>query len=73
MQGFEYLQDELKTLKEQGIFRQLTALESEQGSKVKICGKEVIQLSSNNYLGLTTHPVLRQAALDAVENYGAVT
>jgi glycine C-acetyltransferase len=73
MQGFEYLQDELKTLKEQGIFRELTALESEQGSKVKIRGKEVIQLSSNNYLGLTTHPVLRQAALDAVEKYGAGT
>ncbi|MFY4773970.1 glycine C-acetyltransferase [Metabacillus sp. RGM 3146] len=73
MKGFEYLQRELDEMKEQGTFRKLVPLESEQGSKVVINGKEVIQLSSNNYLGLTSHPRLRQAALSAVEKYGAGT
>ena len=57
----------------EGVFRPLTEIASEQGSKVVIRGKEVIQLSSNNYLGLTTHPRLRQAAIEAVEQYGAGT
>ncbi|UAL49235.1 glycine C-acetyltransferase [Sutcliffiella horikoshii] len=73
MKGFEYLQEELDQMKEQGTFRKLVPLESDQGSKVVINGKEVIQLSSNNYLGLTTHPRLVKAALEAVEKYGAGT
>ncbi|WP_417900498.1 glycine C-acetyltransferase [Bacillus haimaensis] len=73
MKGFEYLQEELDQMKEQGTFRKLVPLESDQGSKVVINGKEVIQLSSNNYLGLTSHPRLRKAALEAVEKYGAGT
>ena len=73
MKGFEYLQEELETMKEQGLFRILTELESDQGAKVIIKGKEVIQLSSNNYLGLTNHPRLKEAALKAVEDYGAGT
>lgn len=73
MKGFEYLQDELNSMKKTGTFRKLVPLESEQGSKVIIDGKEVIQLSSNNYLGLTSHPRLRRAALEAVEKYGAGT
>ncbi|PLS16755.1 8-amino-7-oxononanoate synthase [Bacillus sp. M6-12] len=73
MKGFEYLQLELDSMRKEGTFRQLVPLESEQGSKVVVKGKEVIQLSSNNYLGLTSHPRLRQAALDAVDKYGAGT
>ncbi|WP_404433074.1 glycine C-acetyltransferase [Sutcliffiella horikoshii] len=73
MKGFEYLQEELDQMKEQGTFRKLVPLETDQGSKVVINGKEVIQLSSNNYLGLTTHPRLVKAALEAVEKYGAGT
>lgn len=73
MKGFEYLQKELEEMKEAGTYRKLVALESVQGSKVIIGGKEVIQLSSNNYLGLTSHPRLRKAALEAVETYGAGT
>ncbi|WP_110112756.1 glycine C-acetyltransferase [Bacillus sp. CGMCC 1.16541] len=73
MKGFEYLQEELDQMKKEGTFRQLVSIESEQGSKVIINGQEVIQLSSNNYLGLTTHPRLKQAALKAVETYGAGT
>ncbi|RNA69513.1 glycine C-acetyltransferase [Alteribacter keqinensis] len=73
MKGFEYLQEELDSMKAEGIFRSLVPLESDQGAKVVINGKEVIQLSSNNYLGLTTHPKMKQAAIEAVEKYGAGT
>ncbi|TLS37405.1 glycine C-acetyltransferase [Pseudalkalibacillus caeni] len=73
MKGFEYLQKELDEMKEQGVFRNLIPLESPQGSKVNINGKEVIQLSSNNYLGLTDHPKMKEAAIEAVEKYGAGT
>lgn len=73
MKGFEHLESEIKSWLEDGVFRPLTELESEQGSKVTIKGKEVIQLSSNNYLGLTTHPRLKKASLEAVERFGAGT
>ncbi|MFD1407680.1 glycine C-acetyltransferase [Kroppenstedtia eburnea] len=73
MKGFEYLEKEIQEWKDRGTYRPLTEVESEQGSKVRINGREVIQLSSNNYLGLTTHPRLKQAALEAVEGYGAGT
>ncbi|MBA4494429.1 glycine C-acetyltransferase [Paenactinomyces guangxiensis] len=73
MSGFAHLEKEIQEWKTAGTFRPLTELESEQGSKVRIRGQEVIQLSSNNYLGLTTHPRLKQAALEAVEAFGAGT
>ncbi|MFD1426203.1 glycine C-acetyltransferase [Kroppenstedtia sanguinis] len=73
MNGFAYLEKEIHEWKDQGTYRPLTEVESEQGAKVKIDGREVIQLSSNNYLGLTTHPRLKRAALEAVEKYGAGT
>ncbi|MBX0356370.1 glycine C-acetyltransferase [Halobacillus sp. Nhm2S1] len=73
MKGFEYLQKELNEMQEQGTFRTLIPLESAQGSKVTIKGKEVIQLSSNNYLGLTSHPKMKEAAERANEEYGVGT
>ncbi|MGX2959342.1 glycine C-acetyltransferase [Peribacillus sp. JNUCC 23] len=73
MKGFEYLQKELDTMQKQDVFRSLIELESEQGSKVMIEGRSVIQLSSNNYLGLSNHPRLKKAALAAVEQFGAGT
>ncbi|MFJ5622029.1 glycine C-acetyltransferase [Peribacillus loiseleuriae] len=73
MKGFEYLQKELDAMQKQGIFRNLIELQSEQGSKVMIDGRNVIQLSSNDYLGLTNHPRLKKAALAAIEQFGAGT
>lgn len=73
MKGFEYLQNELEEMKDQGTFRELIPLESAQGSRVTIKGKDVIQLSSNNYLGLTSHPRLKEAAEEAVRDYGVGT
>ncbi|MFC4617419.1 glycine C-acetyltransferase [Camelliibacillus cellulosilyticus] len=72
-EAFKYLQDELDDMKAQQTFRNLIPLESKQGSRVEIKGKNVIQLSSNNYLGLTDHPRMKKAALEAVEKYGAGT
>lgn len=73
MTGFEYLEEEIRQWKQERTFRSLTELESDQASRVKIQGREVIQLSSNNYLGLTTHPRLQEAAVQAVKDYGAGT
>lgn len=73
MQGFNDLQEELDRMRKEGTFRQLVTLQSEQGARVVINGREVIQLSSNNYLGLTNHPRLKQAAIKAIEKYGAGT
>lgn len=66
-----FLDAEIEDLKAKGLYRRLRVIESEQRSRCVIDGREVITLSSNNYLGLNTHPRLRQAALDAVERYGA--
>ncbi|MEO8510473.1 MAG: glycine C-acetyltransferase [Chloroflexota bacterium] len=66
-----FLDDEIEELKAKGLYRRLRVVQSEQKSRCVIDGREVITLSSNNYLGLTTHPKLKQAALDAVERYGA--
>lgn len=73
MKGFEHLQEELNNMKDEGTFRELIPLESAQGSRVTIKGKDVIQLSSNNYLGLTNHPRMKEAAEKAVEEYGVGT
>ena len=66
-----FLDAEIEELRAKGLFRRLRVVESEQKSRCVIDGREVITLSSNNYLGLNTHPKLRQAALDAVERFGA--
>ena len=66
-----FLDQEIDELKAKGLYRRLRVVESEQTSRCIIDGREVVTLSSNNYLGLTTHPRLRQAAVDAVERYGA--
>ena len=67
----KYLADELESLRQQGLYRQLRVLEGEQGSHAIFDHRSVVNLSSNNYLGLTTHPRLREAALEAVRRFGA--
>jgi glycine C-acetyltransferase len=68
-----YLGRELETLKEQKLYRHLRILEDEQKAHTTVDHKSVVNLSSNNYLGLTTHPKLRAAALKAIEDYGVGT
>ena len=67
----QFLSDELDTLKQQGLYRALRILETEQAARSTFDRQSVVNLSSNNYLGLTTHPKLRDAALEAVRKFGA--
>ena len=69
--GFEtWLADQLQLLRDQNLYKVPKILESPAGGRVKMNGKEVVNLSSNNYLGLANHPKVRQAALDAIEKWG---
>src|SRR5579872_5219853 len=65
-----YLTDQLSELKAKGTHFKLRVLEDEQAPVCTFDGKKVINLASNNYLGLTTHPKLREAALEATRKYG---
>src|SRR5919198_278300 len=65
-----FLATDLESLKQQGLYRQLRILEGEQKPKSRFDHREVVNLSSNNYLGLTTHPRLREAALEATRRLG---
>ncbi len=65
-----FLTDELNKLREQKLYQRLRILESEQLPVARFDGREVINLSSNNYLGLTTHAKLRRRAIEANERYG---
>jgi len=65
-----YLDAELTALREQGLFRQLRILDSEQKAHASFDHASVVNLSSNNYLGLTTHPRLRQRAEQALRELG---
>src|SRR5450759_1515753 len=66
----DYLSRELDSLKQQGLYRQLRILEGEQSHKTTFDHRQVVNLSSNNYLGLTTHPKLRERALEATRRLG---
>jgi glycine C-acetyltransferase len=65
-----YLGEQLEAWKKAGTYQRLRILESASAAEARFDGKEVINLASNNYLGLTTHPRLREAALEATRRYG---
>ena len=65
-----YLTEQLNQWRQEGTYQRLRVLESESAAESKFDGKEVINLASNNYLGLTTHPKLREAALEATRKFG---
>jgi len=66
----DYLGRELDALRQQGLYRHLRILEDEQKPTTTFDHRQVVNLSSNNYLGLTTHPKLRDAALEATRRFG---
>jgi glycine C-acetyltransferase len=66
-----YLGEQLRELREKGLAPKLRVLEGEQKPVAVFDGREVINLASNNYLGLTTHKALRKSAVDAAKAYGA--
>ena len=65
-----YLGEQLEAWKRAGTYQRLRVLESESAPESRFDGKQVINLASNNYLGLTTHPKLREAALAATREFG---
>lgn len=67
----EFLSANLEELKEKGLYRKLPVVKGPTGPKCIINGREVINLSSNNYLGLANDPRLVEAAIKATEKYGA--
>jgi len=65
-----YLHDQLEQWRAEGTFQRLRILETASAAEARFDGKQVINLASNNYLGLTTHPKLREAALAAIRQFG---
>jgi glycine C-acetyltransferase len=66
----QYLHDALEDMKAKHLYLRMKVLEGEQRPVAVFDGKEVINLSSNNYLGLTTNPKLRRAAIEAIRKFG---
>ena len=66
----DYLASEIQALRDQGTYRRLRVLDDEQKAQTSIDHRVVVNLSSNNYLGLTTHPKLRERAVEAIRTRG---
>lgn len=70
---FQYLHEALEELKSRGLYYHLPVLSAEQKAVTTVDGREVVNLSSNNYLGLTTNRKLRKGAIEATRKYGVGT
>lgn len=73
MGALDYLQDRLKELDEQGLLIRERTLEGPTGARALFDGREVVNLASNNYLGLASHPRMNEAAARAAAEFGAGT
>jgi glycine C-acetyltransferase len=65
-----YLEEQIAELQEQGLYNTIPVIESAMDGVIQIDGKRVINFCANNYLGLANHPRLKQAAKDAIDEYG---
>src|SRR2546430_4790450 len=65
-----YLGEQIDSWKRAGTYQRLRILESASAAESRFDGRDVINLASNNYLGLTTHPKLREAAIEATRQFG---
>ena len=66
----EYLQSELQTIEDNGIFKKERIITSPQGAEITVNGVRVLNFCSNNYLGLSSHPEVIQAAKDTLDSHG---
>jgi glycine C-acetyltransferase len=67
---FQAFEQQVQRGKEQGLYFYMRKLESASGPRITVRGKKMLMFGSNNYLGLTTHPKVKEAALKAIEKYG---
>src|ERR1051326_9208860 len=67
---YNAIRAELQRLEDTKTFKTETVIESEQGPIVRVAGKDVIMLASNNYLGLASHPRIKEAAIRGIREYG---
>jgi glycine C-acetyltransferase len=65
-----YLAEQIDELKEQGLYNTIRTIDSAMDGRIMIDGQEVINFCANNYLGLANHPRIKQAAKDAIDQYG---
>ncbi len=70
MSGMDWIKSEIENLKENGRYIPIRILQSPQGAWVKIDGRTVLNMCSNNYLGLANNPEVKKAAIEAIEEYG---
>ena len=68
--ALSFLHEQIEEWRTEGTYQRLRVLESESAAESRFDGKQVVNLASNNYLGLTTHPKLREAAIEAVRRFG---
>lgn len=66
----EYLQSELQTIADNGIFKKERIITSPQGAEITVNGETVLNFCANNYLGLSSHPEVIQAAKDTLDSHG---
>lgn len=66
----QHLQNELDTIEQNGIFKKERIITSPQGAEITVNGKTVLNFCANNYLGLSSHPEVVQAAKDALDSHG---
>ena len=66
----EFLQEELNTIEQNGIFKKERIITSPQGAEITVNGETVLNFCANNYLGLSSHPEVVQAAKDALDSHG---
>ena len=66
----QHLQNELDTIEQNGIFKKERIITSPQGAEITVNGKKVLNFCANNYLGLSSHPEVIQAAKDTLDSHG---
>lgn len=66
----QHLQEELKNIKEDGLYKTERIIEGEQGAEISVNGKKVLNFCSNNYLGLSSHPEVIKAARESLDTHG---
>jgi len=70
MEKLDFLREKIEELKEKGMYTKIRVLESEQGAWVTINGRKMLNLSSNNYLGLISKKELKEKAKEAIDKFG---